>query len=99
MNVSEEEYEALVGELVSKQKRRNIIVLEIDDLKETIAEIENARRGLPTEPGMYWHPEEKWPAFLSKEGGWTDGWGNDLEEVGGSQMDLEHVKRVEFVGD
>lgn len=99
MTVSDAEYEALVEELVAKQKRRNHIVAEIQDLQDEISEIENARRNLPTKPGMYWHPEEKWPAFLDGSGRWSDGWGNDLEEMGSNHMDLEHVKRVEFVDD
>lgn len=57
MSVSDEEYNAIVEELVSKQKRRNRIVAEIEELKDEINEIEYARRGLPTNPGMYWHPE------------------------------------------
>lgn len=88
--ISDAEYESLVEELVSKQKRRNVIVREIEDLQETIAEFENARRGLPTEPGMYWHPEENWPAYLTEGGTWTDGWGNPFE----GDEDLERVKRV-----
>lgn len=95
MTVSDAEYEALVEELVAKQKRRNYIVAEIQDLQDEISEIENSRRELPTEPGMYWH-EDGWPALLDETGKWSDGWGNDLEEVAGD-MDLEHVKRVEFV--
>lgn len=39
---------------------------------------ENSRRNPPTEPGMYRHPEEKWPALLDDKGRWSDGWGNDL---------------------
>lgn len=96
MTISDTEYEAMVAELVAKKERRNRIVAEIQGLQDEISEIENSRRGLPTEPGMYWHPEEKWPAYLDENGSWTDGWGNDLEEVIGD-MDLERVKRVEFV--
>lgn len=96
--ISDDEYDALVNELVAKQERRNVIVGEIASLQDTITEFENARRNLPTEPGMYWHPEEKWPAMLHEKGRWSDGWGNDLEEAG-SRMDLEHVKRVEFRND
>lgn len=96
MTISDKEYDALVEELILKQKRRNLVVAEIDVLQATIAEINNTRRNLPTEPGMYWHPEEKWPAFLDEGGTWSDGWGTELEEPD-NRMDLEHVKRVEFV--
>lgn len=98
MTISDKEYEAMVEELVAKQERRNRIVAEIQRLQDEISEIENSRRGLPTEPGMYWHPEEKWPAYLGDNGNWTDGWGNELEPDG-IPMDLEHVKKVEFVND
>lgn len=90
--MSDAEYEALVEELVSKQKRRNVLQNEIADLQETIRGIEYANRGYPTEPGMYWHPGENWPAYLDEIGRWTDGWGNLLEE----EYDLENVKRVVF---
>lgn len=93
MGISGEEYDALVAELVAKQERRNVLYGEIQELQIQIAEVEYERRGLPTEPGMYWHPEENWPAHLSDTGLWTDGWGNDFE----GDQDLEHVKRVEFV--
>lgn len=94
MTVSDEEYNALVEELVSKQKRRNRIVAEIQDLQDEINEIEYARRGLPTKPGMYWHPEEKWPAYLDEDGTWTDGWGNEFDSD--NVYDLESVREVRF---
>jgi hypothetical protein len=96
MTISDAEYEALVGELVAKQDRRAILDRELRELSDTIAGIDNSRRKLPTTPGMYWHPEENWPAYLDEGGRWRDGWGSDMEEVAGD-MDLEHVKRVEFV--
>lgn len=96
MSISDEEYDILVHELAVKQGLRKVIVNEIQDLQHTISEINNARRNLPMKPGMYWHPEEGWPAFLADDGKWTDGWGNYLEEVAG-EMHLEGVKRVEFV--
>ena len=95
MTISDAEYEALVDELIAKQDRRAILDRELRELSDTIAGIKNSRRSLPTEPGMYWH-EDGWPALLDETGKWSDGWGNDLEEVAGD-MDLEHVKRVEFV--
>lgn len=94
MTVSDEEYNALVEELVSKQKRRNRIVAEIEELKDEINEIEYARRGLPTKPGMYWHPEEKWPAYLDEDGKWSDGWGSEFERD--NVYDLESVREVRF---
>lgn len=93
MTISDEEYNALVEELVAKEKRRNLLSGEIMNLQDTINQIEYTRRGLPTEPGMYWHPDEQWPALLTANGQWQDGWGNDLDE----EYELENVKRVEFV--
>lgn len=95
MTISDEEYNALVEELVAKQNRRNLLSGEIMNLQDTINQIEYTRRGLPTEPGMYWHPDEGWPAVLTETGQWQDGWGNDFELE--NQYDLENVKRVEFV--
>jgi len=98
MTVSDAEYEAMVLEIVAKQERRAILDQEIRELQDQTNKVERERRALPTIPGLYWHPEEGWPAVLDKAGGWSDGWGNPLEEVAGD-MDLENVKRVEFVDD
>ncbi|QOC59409.1 hypothetical protein SEA_LIFES_84 [Microbacterium phage Lifes] len=95
MTLSDAEYEAMVLEIVAKQERRAILDQEIRELQDQTDKIERERRGLPTVPGLYWHPEEGWPAVLDEDG-WSDGWGDPLEE---GDMDLENVKRVEFVDD
>lgn len=92
-DVTESNYHALLKALGAKQSSRNRLNSEIEELKDAIGIIEHARRGLPTEPGMYFHPDEGWPAVLSPEGYWHDGWGNDFEDG----YDLEGVRRVGWV--
>ena len=91
--MSDEEYAIARDKLVALQEQRALLDARIQAARDVVEAMEHARRNLPTEPGMYFHPDEGWPAVLTSEGRWHDGWGNDFE----GEEHLEGLKRVVFV--